>query len=649
MAIFVPGDYLTLTPPVNKGTSYVDSSFGCTVYRITNGPADLGGSTGLQHNYIMSPVNLDDTIILILGVFIVSFPDGAMLIPQSDPSILNLNATVWWETTNAHKFIFAGGQGGNSATGTTSQIMVYNIYKTTAVGTVNGGATSITVANATGIVANATITIQGAGPSGKPFGGLYSGKVGSGYTSGTTIPLQSATSTTTAANPVVAIGYDTVQHDFTGTYTHLNVGGHSGISSSTCCIPVEGQVADGSWRMFAYDYTTDTVHTPAILHGTNPTGITVNTTASTGGTGIVFAKTGGTGDWMCGTVQGGACQFQIAGDPTTYTFQWYQPTGTISGAALSTLTVSSASGLVNGIRIRIAGAGPSGALLDTTVSSFTGTTVTLAAPASQSVSRAGVTIGNSGYDQYDGDGIAAGTTSILSFAPPLTQTETAGAAVTVMRLSNDPRIIGNNYLSSQTSNPGLSYDLYDINMNYLNTPVTFWQQGSHNDQNIDPANGHPTIYSGAGAASGMNSCGFVNGVEKIDMITSTKVCLQAPVSFNLSPHYSTTANGLWLFIEQADFVVNTACLNSCLPGNWASPWGYVYNEMYMVNVDTKGIYRLAHHYSRVTGGPSYWAQPRAAISYDGKWGIWDSNFGQSTLINMNSSYTDVYAVKTGIR
>ena len=69
----------------------------------------------------------------------------------------------------------------------------------------------------------------------------------------------------------------------------------------------------------------------------------------------------------------------------------------------------------------------------------------------------------------------------------------------------------------------------------------------------------------------------------------------------------------------------------------------------MVNVDTKGIYRLAHHYSRVTGGPSYWAQPRAAISYDGKWGIWDSNFGQSTLINMNSSYTDVYAVKTGIR
>ena len=79
--------------------------------------------------------------------------------------------------------------------------------------------------------------------------------------------------------------------------------------------------------MFAYDYTTDTVHTPAILHGTNPTGITVNTTASTGGTGIVFAKTGGTGDWMCGTVQGGACQFQIAGDPTTYTFQWYQTDG----------------------------------------------------------------------------------------------------------------------------------------------------------------------------------------------------------------------------------------------------------------------------------------------------------------------------------
>ena len=175
----------------------------------------------------------------------------------------------------------------------------------------------------------------------------------------------------------------------------------------------------------------------------------------------------------------------------------------------------------------------SGALLDTTVSSFAGNDRHACRSGVSRCIQCGITIGNSGYDQTMG--INRGRDDFaLSFAPPLTQTENCRSGRNCHRLSNDPRIIGNNYVSSQTSNPGLSYDLYDINMNYLNTPVTFWQQGSHNDQNIDPANGHPTIYSGAGAASGINSCGFVNGVEKIDMITSTKVCLQAPVSFNLS-------------------------------------------------------------------------------------------------------------------
>jgi hypothetical protein len=648
-AIFVPSDYLTLTPPTNKGSSYVDSSFGCTVFRVTNGPVDFGDSNGVMHNYIMSPVNLDDTMMIVwqgfAGVAIASFPDGALLMLASDPSLNGLNTTTWWEPGNAHKIIFAGGKGNGSATGTKPQLMTYNIYKTTASGVVSSGSSSVTVADATGIVANASITIQGAGAS----RGVYRGKVGARYVSGTSIPLNRPTSTTTSSNPVVAIGYDTVQHDFTGTYTDLDVGGHGAISSSTCCIAMEGKLADGSWKIFAYDYTTDTVHTAVTLQGINPTGVTVNATTGSGKTGMVFAKASGTGDWKCGTAQAGACQFRVAGDSTVYTFQWYQTTGTIGGGALSTLTVASASGLINGIQIAIAGAGPAGAALTTTVSSFSETTVTLATPASQAVTNAAVQIGHAGYDQTDPSRINAGTTSILSFAPALTQTENAAAAITLLWRSSGPAIVGNGYISTQTSDIGSSYDLYDINMNYVNTPTTFWQQGSHNDQNIDPANGHPTIYSVAGAASGTNSCGKVNGVEKIDMITSAKVCLQGPISFNLSPHFSTTANGQWLFIELADFGAGTACLNSCLPGNWASLWAYAYNEIYMINVDTKDIYRLAHHYSRVGGGPSYWSQPRAAISYDGNWGIWDSNFDQSRLLSGNSSYTDVYAVKTGIR
>jgi hypothetical protein len=114
MAIFVPSDYLTLTPPANKGSSYVDSSFGCTVYRTTNGPADFGDSNAIAHNYIMSPVNADDSMMIVWegnsGVAIVSFPDGAFLMFANDPSLNGLNTTTWWEPGNAHKIIFAGGK-----------------------------------------------------------------------------------------------------------------------------------------------------------------------------------------------------------------------------------------------------------------------------------------------------------------------------------------------------------------------------------------------------------------------------------------------------------------------------------------------------------------------------------------------------------
>jgi len=48
---------------------------------------------------------------------------------------------------------------------------------------------------------------------------------------------------------------------------------------------------------------------------------------------------------------------------------------------------------------------------------------------------------------------------------------------------------------------------------------------------------------------------------------------------------------------------------------------------------------LAHHRSR--SDETYWAQTRAAISRDGRYIAFDSNFNQSSK---GANYTDVYVI-----
>jgi len=646
LAVYVPSNY-TFTLGA-RDLSYLDPSFHCTVFRITNGPVEFGGSTGATHNYIMSPVNSDDTLIVTnhgAGAEIRSFPDGTILIPANDRSLNGLsdgNSGMVWEPLDAHKILFLGG----SAQGTATQLMRYNIYKTSAVGTVNSGSSFITVASAAGIVGNASITIHGAGPQ----GALFSAKVGAGYAGGTRVPLTVSTSTT-VTNPVVAIGYDTVQHDFNGTYKALDRGGHGSIASSTCCIGLVGQNSNGTWNLFAYDYVKDIAHVGAVLHGVNADGVTVNKTAAKGATSIVFSKTADSGMWLCATAQGGACQFTIAGDSTVYTFHQYTTTGSIKSGS-STLIVASCDGVSDGMLVDVAGAASEANLITTVRSAASCPTLDLAASASTSVTSVSTSFGPSCYSAGTYCTIKAGMTTALPFTPALTQTENSTSAVTLYHKPNDPRLIGNKYLAADTTvdASNTSYDLYDIDMIYLNTPtLNIGSGGVHNDQGIDPATGHPTIYMGTGNDTVPSGCGFNrNGIEKVDMITSKRKCLQTLTDFHQSGHFSLSNSGLWLAQEQADFEAHTACSASCLPANWASLWEYAYNEVEIINVDTGDIYRLAHHYSRVTGGPSYWAQPRVALSGDAAWVIFDSNFGQTTFIENNSNYANVYAIKTGI-
>ena len=83
---------------------------------------------------------------------------------------------------------------------------------------------------------------------------------------------------------------------------------------------------------------------------------------------------------------------------------------------------------------------------------------------------------------------------------------------------------------------------------------------------------------------------------------------------------------------------------SCINGTVG--WAPYSGEEVLASIDGSGLQRLAHHRSRSSVG--YWAQPRGAISKDGKVVIFDSNFnnfngGSSTVSGWD--YADTYMIR----
>jgi len=72
------------------------------------------------------------------------------------------------------------------------------------------------------------------------------------------------------------------------------------------------------------------------------------------------------------------------------------------------------------------------------------------------------------------------------------------------------------------------------------------------------------------------------------------------------------------------------------------PWGPYWNENLLVNVLTGAIRRLCHNRSRNVDDSHYSSFPKASLSVDGKYVIYNSNGGRVT-----GSYVDGYAVTTG--
>lgn len=78
--------------------------------------------------------------------------------------------------------------------------------------------------------------------------------------------------------------------------------------------------------------------------------------------------------------------------------------------------------------------------------------------------------------------------------------------------------------------------------------------------------------------------------------------------------------------------------------NWQTNWGLPYlNELYLLKLDGSQIVRLADTRGFAN---SYWKDPRASISRDGKYLVFDSDYQTFAPLEMKGEdYTDIYLIK----
>lgn len=178
--------------------------------------------------------------------------------------------------------------------------------------------------------------------------------------------------------------------------------------------------------------------------------------------------------------------------------------------------------------------------------------------------------------------------------------------------------------------------LYDKDFNFLRQIAPF---GGHSDQGRD-LNGDEVVFVGAYRDTTPPPGCENNGIEKIRLSDAKRTCL-LPLNWDAELHVSSNSNGKnpWVLVSVTDTGKGTAVANADLPRDWQQRWGVRFNEVMMVKADGSERRRLAHHRSRTLN--NYWFQPRASISKDGKFAVFDSNFGTNPL----KDYTDVFLLE----
>ena len=187
------------------------------------------------------------------------------------------------------------------------------------------------------------------------------------------------------------------------------------------------------------------------------------------------------------------------------------------------------------------------------------------------------------------------------------------------------------------------------------------------------------------------------GIEKVNIANSQRTCLlELPFTPGGGPgamHISlnNVSGHPWALVStydanwgtrDFDLPTNPACAGNCAAApecsdrfspsrHWACLWGPWNNELFLLKLDGTQVHRMAHHRSRqdpddpavtnctcLWGCPvapvcpgactqgelvdTYWSTPRASISNDGKYVVFDSNFDQQPCLR----YNDVYLLET---
>ena len=127
-----------------------------------------------------------------------------------------------------------------------------------------------------------------------------------------------------------------------------------------------------------------------------------------------------------------------------------------------------------------------------------------------------------------------------------------------------------------------------------------------------------------------------NGFEKIRLADSVKTCL-LPTHWSDAAHASVNGPNGFAVIGGVHLPTGA----SPAPFDWETQWRQRYNEIGVVSLDGSKVLRLVHHRSRVFASSSYYYTPRAAVSRDGRYVLFDSNYNSNPM----TEYADVYLIQ----
>jgi hypothetical protein len=154
MTIHVPTDWSTFVPPA-KGQSYVDSTYGCTVTRLTDVSTEVYGGAfylPINHGYAtVSPFNANDTYLMLADGWnrhFVTDLQGNIIVSIADmPNCSNSGACTasngsndgwfYWDATNPAAFYYTFGNSMMKGTITGSSVNATTVHQFTEYAAIN--------------------------------------------------------------------------------------------------------------------------------------------------------------------------------------------------------------------------------------------------------------------------------------------------------------------------------------------------------------------------------------------------------------------------------------------------------------------------------------------------------------------------------